>query len=197
MVRLRVRAAVLILALGFVCRANAQIVNGGFESGDLSGWYQGNIYCSLGPLCTPWSATNAEAHTGTYSAVDEGNIELRQDFIAPIFGGNITSFTYWLMQDVPSISAFYFYYTDATYSESVAYGTSDWQLVDVTSLIDPSKTVLGFSVYGVSGPDPNFTYVDDFSMTTLSAVPEPATMSLLATGLVGLVGAGMRRRKKA
>ena len=37
----------------------------------------------------------------------------------------------------------------------------------------------------------------DGSGTPTEVVPEPATMTLLATGLAGVVGAGTRRRKKA
>lgn len=52
----------------------------------------------------------------------------------------------------------------------------------------------------VSSTNPNWllTAIEyrDFS-TPNNVVPEPATMSLLATGLVGMIGAGMRRRKKA
>ncbi len=39
--------------------------------------------------------------------------------------------------------------------------------------------------------------IDNLTIGSTSTVPEPASMTLLATGLVCLVGAGMRRRKKA
>lgn len=43
----------------------------------------------------------------------------------------------------------------------------------------------------------NPAYVADWSNTPQSVVPEPATMTMMATGLVGMVGAGIRKRRKS
>ncbi|HEY4100464.1 MAG TPA: PEP-CTERM sorting domain-containing protein [Gemmatimonadales bacterium] len=47
-----------------------------------------------------------------------------------------------------------------------------------------SSTSLDFS-YGVGG-----------ALAEINTVPEPSTMALLATGLVGMAGAGMKRRRR-
>ncbi len=73
----------LLLSLLFVIAATPVFAtellsNPGFETGDLSPWYQARDYCNGN--CVNWNVTNTKSHSGTYSAMDEGNIELRQDF---------------------------------------------------------------------------------------------------------------------
>lgn len=45
--------------------------------------------------------------------------------------------------------------------------------------------------------DPRFDVVAKFTYTEPQAVPEPASMALLGTGFLGMIGHGVRRRRTA
>ncbi len=82
-----------------------------------------------------------------------------------------------------------FFYTDSS-DEEFLYNASNsvFTLVDVTNDVNKNKTLMGISVWG---GDPNgIYYYDDFSV---QAVPEPASLVLLGSGILGL--GGLARRK--
>ena len=56
----------------------APFTNGGFESGALPPWFQDRVFSSG----EDWNVTNSDAHTGTFSATNTGNKEIRQNFDA-------------------------------------------------------------------------------------------------------------------
>jgi hypothetical protein len=174
--------------------ARAQLLNGGFETGSLSPWYNGADFCSGG--CAAWSVTYADAHTGIYSATNLGNMQLRQDF-APIFGADILSFSFWMRQPEEAISAVGLYYTDGTYSETIVTPGAEWSHFEIGFLAIDWKWVNGFYVFGYSGgaSGDDRTYIDDVVVVT-AAVPEPGTAILLATGLLVTAGMVVRRRTK-
>ena len=67
-----------------------------------------------------------------------------------------------------------------------------------------TPTATGFSTWGVitdfanvRGPGARQEFIYNQPGGGLEIVPEPATMSLLAMGLAGMAGAGMRRRKQS
>ena len=74
--------------------------------------------------------------------------------------------------------------------------TSDWEFFNITSLLDPGKTLIAFSLYGYEGAGPaeDRTYLDDVIIDAANPIPEPATVLLLGSGLAGL--AGLRRKFK-
>ncbi len=164
------------------------IINGGFETGGLTPWFQG-----AGSGVEDWNVTSADSHSGQYSATDVGNIEIRQNFAAiPV--NQIVELSYWLKQPEAALSAFHLYYSDSSYYQGAFnLSTTDWEFFDVTSYLEAGKDLVGFSVYGYIGSNEveDRTYLDD---VTLSVVPVPGAVLL---GFIGLsCSAGWLRRRK-
>jgi hypothetical protein len=177
--------ATLLLGSAF---ADELIVNGGFESGVLSPWFNGRDFC--GGNCVPWNVNNTNPHTGMFSAMDVGNIELRQNF-NPTPASMITNVSFWVNNSA-GVDAVDFFYTDNSDEEFVVFTTPGiWNLADVTSDLDLGKTLSGFSIWGC---DPACTtFVDDVSITTNVATPEPGTLVMLGSGVLAFAGA-LRRK---
>ncbi len=180
----KVLFAMVILFAGSAF-ATELLVNGDFETGALSPWYNARNFCS--GTCISWNVNSNNPHSGSFSAMDEGNIEVRQDF-SPTPGSMITNVSFWVNSDA-GVDAVDFFYTDSSDEEFVVHPTANvWTLEDVTSDVNAGKTLMGFSLWG-SGPD-HVTYLDDASIT---AVPEPGTLIMLGSGIVA-AAAGLRRK---
>jgi len=187
--RKSIYACVLVTLLVGSAFAGELLVNGGFESGVLSPWYNARDFCGF--TCVPWNVSNANPHSGSFSAMDVGNIELRQDF-TPTPGSMITSVSFWVNSSA-GVDAVDFFYTDNSDEEFVVFSTPGvWNLADVTADVDTGKTLSGFSIWGA---DPGFTtFVDDASiMANMATTPEPGTLVMLGSGALALAGA-LRRK---
>lgn len=179
-----VALAVLLASSAF---AGELLVNGGFESG-LSPWYTARTVFCFG-TCIPWDVTSSVVHSGSFSATDVGNIEMRQDF-TPTAGSAISSVSFWINNSI-GLDAADFFYTDGSNEEFVFTTTAGvWNLVDLTGDVNTSKILSGFSVWGCS-PD-CVTYVDDASIIG-GSIPEPGSLIMLGSGV--LAAAGTLRRK--
>ena len=167
-------AAIALASIAGVASAQNILVNAGFETGVLDPWYASNN--------NPF-VTSDEAHSGTYSVAAFGSDEVRQDFAA-IAATTITEVSVWIKRAGGPFDQYTFYYSDGSSVNHLLSGQGDdWQQFDLTSNLDLSKELTGFSIFGTSsGP----AYMDDFVIT-----PAPASIALM--GLGGL--AATRRRR--
>ncbi|HTW92645.1 MAG TPA: hypothetical protein VMH22_13200 [bacterium] len=131
------------------------LLNPGFETGSLPPWVSSN-----------WVVTTTYPHSGTYCACDSGNYPIMQS-VDTTPGSEILSVTFWSRQPNAQVMAYDFLYSDGSQGEFILNPTVAWQQYDVTSNLNRSKSLVGFRLWGYSGPGTESTYVDDVSLVKI------------------------------
>ena len=165
------------------------VANGGFETGDFTGWTQ--TPASSGSLFSVTSDPDFR-HSGSWGAAfgAVGNFDDSISQTLSTNAGQHYTLTFWLGHSS----------TDVQNDFHVSWdGSPVLDLVNVSSFIfteytydvkaSSPSTDLRFSGREV----PAWFALDDVSVTAAAAVPEPATMLLLGSGLIGLAGYGRKK----
>jgi hypothetical protein len=192
---MRIGIALLAALLPVAAAAQNLVVNGNFETGDFTGYTtSGDIH--VGRFGTAGGTSSYVAYTTTpflpgilppavftQALATQTGTPYRIDFLGGGSGAGISSTGFRIEILFGGVSIFN--------QNLVVPGASDNFTLRPISILTPAatgaSTELTFRMYASSGT----TAVDNIAVV---ATPEPATVALLATGLLGVAGTARRRR---
>lgn len=171
-----------------VATARAELVtNGGFESGDFSGWTLSNVSFTSVTLIS----TSYPVHSGSYSArlgsvYSDGYLSQN---IATVAGEQYTV-SFWLASTGNIGNHFSVSLGGTTLFDQMNIPGQDYTEYSYTVTADSNNALLTLA----SRDDVNFLRLDDVSVVSANAssVPEPGAVWFLGSGLISLIG--LRRR---
>lgn len=200
---IRCLALTVVLVFGLSADPLNLVSNGGFETGDFSGWsVSGNITPCLfvgtgnDPRCIP--TTGIGAHTGSYAAElgnAGGDASLTQNLATT--AGATYELTFWLASQAYGTPAndFSVSWDNQTIYSAVNLNAFGYTLYDFKGLTTAgSSTALSFSFYN----SPSFLVLDDISVVDPPGVSEPDARPfwLLAFAIIALAGGTLARVRR-
>jgi len=179
-------AMAAIAAASFSAPAQADVTNGGFETGNFSGWTQTGNTTFNGVQCPGPSAVvdsgNCSAFFGPIGSI--GGIEQNVTTVA----GQEYRILFSLMTDGGNPSSFSATFGTATLLSLTNPPASPMTDYAISALATSNSTTLSFQFRD----DPGFAFLDSISVVP---VPEPSTWMMMLLGF-GTIGLAMRRRRR-
>lgn len=184
--RRRLAALVSLLLLGSASAGAQELVtNGGFETGNFSGWAQSG--------CTGFDGVDSfSPHAGTYGAffgAVDAPCTISQS-VATVSGAQYT-FSFWLGNQVPGVNSVAVSWGGSSVFSAANVGEQPYTQQSFTVTAASSATQISFAL---SNRD-NFFDLDDISVLPVRTVPEPGSLGLIAAGMIAMAAFARPRRR--